>query len=424
MTNMTTGPVPTAFNEETLKAYIVSQPHLFALFKNDLSTVQIDEIGDGNLNFVFFVSGNGAALALKQALPYSRISGGKRALTCERLAFETAALREFARLAPQFVPIVHHFDPEQSLLALEFLSPHIIMRKGMIDGIEYPLFADHISTYLANCLYGTSDFALSASKKREMVAYYARNIELCEITERLIFTEPFMDSVNNQWTSPALDGVVAKLQSDVELKIRVGALKHKFLTQSEALLHADLHSGSVMLTSLDTKVIDPEFAIFGPMGFDIGILIGNLLLNYFAQEAYKATGDGRATYRQHILETIEAIWTGFSKKINELWQNNRTGDAYSSAVFDSNDPAIRSAMDNVIASYLEGVFHDTLGYAAVEMIRRTIGRAHTIDFDMIDDKDIRSRCELKVLSFAKTVLKKEKEFRIMVDLTKLAKLQN
>ena len=55
-------------------------------------------------------------------------------------------------------------------------------------------------------------------------------------------------------------------------------LKLKFLTSAEALVHGDLHTGSIMVTEEDTRAIDPEFAFFGPMGFDVGALIGNLLI--------------------------------------------------------------------------------------------------------------------------------------------------
>lgn len=41
-----------------------------------------------------------------------------------------------------------------------------------------------------------------------------------------------------------------------------------------------------MVTSDSTQVIDPEFAFYGPMGFDIGAFIGNLILAFFAQDGH------------------------------------------------------------------------------------------------------------------------------------------
>ena len=60
------------------------------------------------------------------------------------------------------------------------------------------------------------------------------------------------------------------------------------MTSAEALIHGDLHTGSIMMTTEDTRVIDPEFAFIGPMGFDVGAVIGNLFLAYFAQGGHEA----------------------------------------------------------------------------------------------------------------------------------------
>ena len=41
-----------------------------------------------------------------------------------------------------------------------------------------------------------------------------------------------------------------------------------------------------MVTPDSTQVIDPEFGFYGPMGFDIGAFLGNLILAYFAQDGH------------------------------------------------------------------------------------------------------------------------------------------
>lgn len=52
------------------------------------------------------------------------------------------------------------------------------------------------------------------------------------------------------------------------------------------MIHGDLHTGSIMVTRDSTQVIDPEFSFYGPMGFDIGALLGNLIMAYFAQDGH------------------------------------------------------------------------------------------------------------------------------------------
>lgn len=75
------------------------------------------------------------------------------------------------------------------------------------------------------------------------------------------------------------------MRGDTALHFEVALLRHAFLTKAQSLLHGDLHTGSIFITKESTKVIDPEFAYYGPMGFDIGAVIANLLLNYAGQEA-------------------------------------------------------------------------------------------------------------------------------------------
>src|SRR5262249_54826019 len=158
------------------------------------------------------------------------------------------------------------------------LSPHIILRKALIRGQRLPLFADHMAAFLAGSLFRTSDLYLPAGQKKTLMREFCGNTELCKITEDLVFTDPYRMAPGNRWTSPQLDDVATEIRADTALKLEVQELKLKFLTSAEALLHGDLHTGSIMVTEEDTRAIDPEFAFFGPMGFDVGALLGNLLI--------------------------------------------------------------------------------------------------------------------------------------------------
>src|SRR5262249_43929606 len=146
------------------------------------------------------------------------------------------------------------------LMVMERLTPHIIMRHGMIQGRRYTAFTGHIVEYLAESLFNTSDFALPAGEKKRVTAIFCANTELCKITEDLIFTDPYRIAERNRWTQPQLDAIAAEFRADVGLKLAISRLKVKFLSSAEALIHGDLHTGSVMVTEADTRVIDAEFA--------------------------------------------------------------------------------------------------------------------------------------------------------------------
>ena len=102
-------------------------------------------------------NGHKSDCGIVQALPYMRCIGESWPMTRERAYFEAITLKEHGHLCPDHVPDVYHFDRAMSLIGMRYLEPpHIILRKGLIAGIEYPLLAEHISEYMARTLFFTS----------------------------------------------------------------------------------------------------------------------------------------------------------------------------------------------------------------------------------------------------------------------------
>ncbi len=386
---------------DTLSPYLAEQPALRERLGGEPSAWQVDEVGDGNLNLVFLVHGPAGGLCVKQALPYVRLVGESWPLPLNRAFFEHEALVEHGRHAPGLTPEIYRFDPVLMLIVMELLEPHIIMRRGMIQGIRYPRAVTDMAEYMARTLFFTSDLGTSAGEKKARVALFCGNTALCKLTEDVIFTEPYMVHDNNRWTSPQLDDLAAAFRADAPLKRAVSRLKCKFMGNAEALIHGDLHTGSIMVTQDDTRVIDPEFAFYGPMGFDTGAFIGNLLLNYFSQDGHATETDDRAAYKAWVLETAETFWHAFAERYGALWAE-RTGDAYPAALFDGPEGAasLARARDAAIAA----LFTDTIQFGAAKMIRRILGIAHNIDFEWIKDPDRRAACERSALLLGRELL--------------------
>lgn len=398
-----------ALNETTLVDYIKSVPALAERLGNcNAQEITVREVGDGNLNFVYIVIWPQGSFVIKQAVPYIRCIGESWLMTKERAYFEVTALKAHGQFCPEHVPEVYYFDRGMALFAMRYLEPpHIILRKGLIAGVEYPLLAEHISDYMAKTLFHTSLLYLSTTEHKAEVARFCSNVEMCRLTEQVIFSDPYMLAPNNRWSSPYLDEDAKAVREDNQLKVEIAELKSKFCERTQALIHGDLHTGSVMVTSSSTQVIDPEFAFYGPIGFDIGAFIGNLILAFFSQDGHGNSENQRKDYKQWIVKCIEETWNLFEAKFISLWNANteHRGDAYLDAIY--NNPQVTLLAQQ---KYLKDVFHDSLGFGAAKMIRRIVGVAHVEDFESIEDASKRSECERRALNFAKMLMKERRNF--------------
>ncbi|AHG93256.1 Methylthioribose kinase (plasmid) [Gemmatirosa kalamazoonensis] len=384
-----------------LPAYLATLPPMQERF-TDFEALDVAEVGDGNVNFVFLVTQRGAperTVCVKQAVPYLRCVGESWPLTRHRMDVEVRALREFGALCPQHVPAVYAADSEMSLVVMQRLCNHRILRLGLIDGLVYPRMSDHISTYLARTLFFTSDLYLAPDAKKAAVAG-ASNPELCRITEDLVFTHPYDDSPTNAYPPGLPPRAIERLQRNPPLRAAVGEMKYAFMTATEARLHGDLHTGSVMANAEETFVIDPEFSFYGPMGFDVGAFIANLFLAYVAQEhRQRDAGRDPAPYREWLLQSAVETWEGFERKFLALWREHEAdGTGFIGRDLDGESAEVFRA------AFMRHVFADTLGFAACKMMRRIVGLAKVADIAGITDVAARTLAEVRALRIAEHLI--------------------
>lgn len=57
------------------------------------------------------------------------------------------------------------------------------------------------------------------------VAEFCGNVELCRLTEQVVFSDPYRVSEFNRWTSPHLDHDAKAVREDNVLKLEVAQLK-------------------------------------------------------------------------------------------------------------------------------------------------------------------------------------------------------
>lgn len=337
------------------------------------------EIGDGNLNYVFKVvdSKTGKSLIIKQAGPCARIDENIK-VSPDRNRIESDILRIQYKLSEGLVPEVYKYDEVMNCCVMEDLSDHVILRKALIEHKKFHNFAEHITDFLVQTLLLTSDVVINHKEKKSLVKNFI-NPELCEITEDLVYTEPFYNCDRNDVFEPTRAFAEKELWNNEELLLETAKLKFEFLTNAQALLHGDLHTGSIFVKEDSTKVIDPEFAFYGPAGYDIGNVIANLIFAYENTEATIENSDSKEDYKKYLEDTIVKIIDLFIYKFNKAYDENVKERVAKYKGFKEH--------------YLDSIIRDTSAVAGLELTRRILGMAHVKDITGIEDVNKRARAE-------------------------------
>lgn len=407
-----------ALSPETLPARLGRVPAL-AERLGPAEGWQVREVGDGNLNLVFIVEGSAGAAVVKQALPYVRLVGESWPLPLSRAFFEYHALTRQAARDPGAVPEVYYHDEAQALIVMEYLDGHMILRRSLIEGNRHAGLGARLGLFCARTLFRGSDLAMDTARRKADLALFAGNVALCDITENLVFTDPYFPAGMNQHNSPHLDALVAELRADSELKIAAQEMKVAFASKAETMIHGDLHTGSIMVRGDEARVIDPEFAVYGPMGFDVGMLISNFLMAYFAQPGHEDAPGARAGYQEWILAQAGDVWSAFEHEFTRLWREERTGILHDRRVYE--DQGDVRAAEQARLVRLAAIRADAMGTAGVEMHRRILGLAHNADFEDIADPVRRAACEAPALRLGRTLAVRRAEIGATETVLELAR---
>ena len=350
-------------------------------------SLDVSEIGDGNLNFVYKVTSSddpSRAVILKQAVPYLRMVGEEWPLTRDRMTYEIRALTLYNELVPDFVPRIYHADESMSTLVMQCLDDHIILRRGLIAGTRYPDAARHVGEFLAETLFRTSVFSMGSEARRRLMDRFTLNAELCKLTEEFIFTFPYMEHSSN-YSNPSTDRWAGQhLRNNSDYKLNVLKFKELFITKTDALLHADLHTGSLMVNQSETYVIDMEFAYFGPFGFDVGKIMANFWMCATSHLHRSADRD----MVDWLVDQAFVVWKVFASRFAELW-----AAAPESAML-MHGLLSETELHDYKARFMQRLLRDAVGFAACSMARRTLGIAGVADIRDIEDTEVRSKLEI------------------------------
>lgn len=403
------------FTPETLGQRLAGVSAVTERLGNDPSAWRVEEVGDGNLNLVFIVTSADAALVVKQALPYVRLVGESWPLPLSRSFYEYQALSRQAKRDPGMVPQLLHHDESQALVVMEYLAGFKVLRGKLIAGERVSGLGERLGLFCARTAFRGSDLAMDAAERKADAALFLGNTELQKITEDLVFTNPYYRAADN-WHTKGLGHFSKVLCSDARLKTEVAHLKRRYSAGAETMLHGDLHTGSVMCTDDECRVIDPEFALYGPMSFDLAMLTANLLMAYFSQPGHREEAEC-APYQAWILKEIEALHAAFTKEFRRLWAEERSGMLYPASLFEDQGHESTAALQELLWE----IWRDALGFCGIEMHRRLLSLAHNADFEEVADETLRLKLEARTLMMGRELILRRGETASAAELTVMAR---
>ena len=219
-------------------------------------------------------------------------------------------------------------------------------------------------------------------------------------------TEPYYDYKGRNILFPGNERFVQRfLYEDEALHAEVALLRLNFMNNAQALLHGDLHSGSIFINERGLKVLDPEFAFYGPMGYDIGNVIGNLFFAW-ASKAF-------------TMPDAEDAIAAIGKAIADTWDLTREK---LERKFDACVTLPLCRVPAFKAQYLDGIMADAAGYAGTEIIRRTVGDSKVMEVSSVTDPEKRIPMERALIKLGIVLIKNRSTFRRGRELTEAFRL--
>lgn len=348
-------------------------------FKAD-DNITCKEIGDGNINYVYRISNGEKSIILKQAGVHTRSNSSGRILDINRNRREAEVLSYYGDILPDLAPEIICIDKVMNLFVMEDLKDYFPLRDALMKGQIYHHLQEQITDFLVESTLSTADFFIDSFVKKDNVAKYV-NKELCKISEELVFREPFFNVLNENNFSESLNDFVKKnLYENKHLQLEAAKLKCEFMNHSQALIHGDLHTGSIFVKDDCIKIMDPEFAFYGPIGYDVGTVVANFIFAY----VYHLVVTNDKNYSSFLYKVIDDIIKLFKDKFITKF------------IHDSIDVSVKN--DGFIEFYLLEILKTSFGICGLEILRRTTGCARVKEIESVTDDDARKKIEYILLN--------------------------
>jgi 5-methylthioribose kinase len=218
-----------------------------------------------------------------------------------------------------------------------------------------------------------------------------------------IFEETFF---HKKAINPLVEDEVAQLLADEALQREVLLLRNRYNTCPQTIIHNDFHTSNICVGETAVKIFDAESATFGPIGFDLGRLIGNLVLNYASWEGIDAISAAeKDDFRDFILASITEIYQQFTQTFSTLWLAEAR-------------PEYRR-VESFLDVYLCQVLQDLVGFAGCVCLARIYDDAECYEYQKFRTLEQKADAQRLAMHLTKALIMKRTKIETIHDLTAL-----
>lgn len=342
----------------------------------DLSgPVSLSAIGDGDLpedgliNYIYRVKTPKTSLIVKQGRPNLRM-GGTHTLppNRNRLEYETIKLR--SAIVPQYVPQLYSADLENHVFLMEDVSYLPSSGRVLCDGEMIPDFGRRCAEYIASTVFYHSELYLETEQFRALGNAFT-NTSMRQIMETWLFLR-----IHGFLPHPMVRDMRRYVDGDEDVVTACYQLRHKFMTQGEALIHGDLHTANIFADATRLKVIDMEYTFAGPYCYDVGYLMNTFVSQYCAA-VFRTfpTREAGAAFQAYLLQSIRDLFSHFVGYFSQYWAKDAK-------------PIYRD-QDGFRASVTGSFLSDVVGFASVPGLCRVLSEQGYAEFERVENPQAR-----------------------------------
>ena len=384
--------------QEYLKTQMPGLDYSKPLHIHRLGDGNAEEDGDGYLNFIYRVSDGHTKLILKQGRDH-----GARGLTQtfevpidrNKLEYETMKIRR--TIVPEYVPGLYFYDAENSIMAVEDVSHLKVLRYQFNKNVCFPLFAKQIADFMAKSHFYTSEYYLDTKTFRDLTVHFM-NHEMRNVFDDMLF---ITQTDQMQYGVPVDEGYMPFVKKIILDPLVVEAryeMRHKYITNGEALVHADLSTSNIMMDERELKVIDMEYTFCGPFASDIGYLESNILSQFICAGYRPFENEAeRNRFREYCLDTMAGIFDEYVRVFFECWDRDAK-DRYRNVL----------GLKEQIAKQL---LSDVVGFTATATINRCSGPFTLSEYNETGSEKNRAQAVCTAMVFARTSILKRDTYK-------------